>query len=217
MPVLNGPRRMPREGRPDSVVVMLHGIGSDGDDLISLADFLAPALPSTAFHAPNAPHRFDGAAYGYQWYSRRTPETRVEGVRAVAPTVNAFVDELAAQHGLTSDRCVLLGFSQGCIVSLHAGPRRKEPLAGVVGLSGALVTGDTLAAEIANRAPVFLAHGEEDGVLPAAGTRQAAAALEALGVPVELHILTGLGHSIDGRVVQAASAFMRRVLSKAGD
>lgn len=213
---LSGQSRSPTSKRkPDSLVFMLHGIGADGSDLIGLADVFARDLPDTAFFSPDAPHPFAEAPFGRQWYSRGTPQARVEGVRAVAPVVDAYVDELARQHGLPPGRCVLLGFSQGAIVSLHAAPRRQVPLAGVVALSGALVTGDTLAAEAANKAPILLVHGAADRVLPASGSQLAAAALEGIGVPAELHVLPDLGHAIDERVLRLAAAFMQRVLGAA--
>lgn len=213
VPSLSGPTRKPlSDNAADSVVVMLHGRGSNGDDLMGLAPYLAPSLPNTAFHSPDAPYPFEDGPFGYQWYSRATPEARVEGARAVTSIVDSYVDEVVAGYGLGPDRCVLLGFSQGSIVSLHAAPRRATPLAGVVALSGAMITGDTLADELANRTPVLLVHGEDDSVLPADGSRGAADALARLGVPNEVHILPGLGHSIDQRVLELARDFIHRVL-----
>ena len=213
MPALHGPSRPAASGRADSVLVMLHGVGSNGDDLMGLAPLLADGLPNTAFHAPNAPHEFEEGMAGHQWYSRRSLDSRVSGVIAAAPILDRYVDELAEGYGLAPSRCALLGFSQGCIVALHAAPRRAEAVAGVVGLSGALITGGALPDEIASRPPVLLVHGEEDVVLPAEGTRRAGEALAALGVPVETHVLPNLGHAVDRRVVDLTLLFLQRVLA----
>lgn len=213
MPALYGPTRPAASGAADSVLIMLHGVGSDGDDLMGLAPLLAGGLPNTAFHAPNAPHDFEEGMTGYQWYSRRSLESRVSGVIAAAPILDRYIDETAEGYGLAPGRCALLGFSQGCIVALHAAPRRAEVVAGVVGLSGALITADSLPAEIASRPPVLLVHGEEDVVLPADGTRRAGEALTALGVPAETHVLPNLGHAVDRRVVDLALLFLQRVLA----
>ena len=210
---LAGPHHPPRSGgAPDSLVVLLHGRGSSGDDLIGLADMFADGLPGTAFYSPDAPHPFAEGGFGYQWYSPRTNEDRISGLLSVAPTVNAYVDELIAEHGIEPTRVILLGFSQGAMVSLHTVPRREVGLAGVVAFSGAMATADTLKAEIANKTPMLLVHGAEDPVLPARGTETAAALLTELGVPTELYVLDGLGHSIDRRGIEAASAFMKRAL-----
>ena len=217
MATLSGPHRDPASGGPaDSLVVVLHGIGADGNDLIPLADQLAGALPDTAFHAPDAPSPFSEAPFGRQWYARDPWEARADGVRKVEPVVNAFIDELLDSYGLDPSRCVLLGFSQGSIVSIHAAPRRAAALGGVVALSGAMITGDTLEAELASKPPFVLVHGVDDTVLPPAETEAAAAKLTAAGVPVAVHLLPGLGHGIDQRGIAIATEFMRGVLAGRG-
>ncbi len=192
--------------------MVLHGIGADGNDLIPLADQFAGALPDTAFHAPDAPSPFSEAPFGRQWYARDPWEARADGVRKVEPVVNAFIDELLDSYGLDPSRCVLLGFSQGSIVSIHAAPRRAAALGGVVALSGAMITGDTLEAELASKPPFVLVHGVDDTVLPPAETEAAAAKLTAAGVPVAVHLLPGLAHGIDERGIAIAAEFMQGVL-----
>lgn len=213
MPTLSGPDRPALSFGADSIVIMLHGRGSNGNDLIGLSRVFSDALPTTAFYAPNAPHSFEDAPTGFQWYSTATPESRTQGVRDIASTVNAYIDELLAEQRLAPSRAILLGFSQGCITSLHLGPRRERPLAGVVGLSGAMVTGDTLQAEIANQAPILLVHGEDDTVLPPERSSEAHETLQTVGVPSELHIIPGLPHAIDQRVVDLSIEFIQRVLA----
>ena len=216
MPILNGPSYAPKSGgKPDSLVVMLHGIGSNGDDLISLAGLWADALPNTVFHSPNGPHPYDEAPFGFQWYSRRTDDSRKTGVAEVTATVNGYVDELLQEYGLEPSRCVQVGFSQGSIVSLHVVPRRQTPLAGLVAFSGFMVTADTLPDEIANKTPVALIHGEEDPVLPSSHSEDAGQVLTRLGVPNKVHILPGLGHSIDMRGIELSTGFMTNVLDVA--
>jgi phospholipase/carboxylesterase len=134
-------------------------------------------------------------------------------MRANEPTINGFIDGLLEQYGLSPAQCILLGFSQGAITSIHTGPRRDIPLAGVVGFSGAMFTGDTLVDELKSRSPFVLIHGAEDQVLPASGTKEAGRRFDEVGVPVEVHILPGLGHTIDRRGLEIASEFMKRVLT----
>ena len=211
MATLDGPRRPPKSGAaPSSVVVLLHGRGADGDDLIGIADAVGEAFPGTAFHAPHAPIRLPG--YGYQWFALDAAGGREQGMRDAERLVNEFVDERLEEYGLAASRCVLMGFSQGAIMSVHTAPRRAAQLAGVVALSGAMYTGDSLPNEIASRPPFTMVHGLEDQVLAASGTEEAAQRLEALGVPVSLHILPGLGHGIDQRGLGISVQFMNGVL-----
>src|SRR5690348_15512866 len=142
---LQGPSLPPASrGKPKQVVVLLHGVGADGNDLIGLADYWRELLPDAAFVAPNAPYPCDMAPYGYQWFSLqdRTPAMIEAGVRATAPILDHFIDATLASLGLEERNLALVGFSQGTMMSLFAAPRRARPVAGVLGFSGALVAPD---------------------------------------------------------------------------
>lgn len=115
MALLDGPRAAPASGQPArQLVVLLHGVGADGADLIGLTPLLAQALPDAAFVAPNAPEPCDMAPFGYQWFSLqdRQPAKILAGVQAAAPLLDAFLDAELETLGLTDDRMALLGFSQ---------------------------------------------------------------------------------------------------------
>jgi phospholipase/carboxylesterase len=212
--ILNGPHRSPSSGgEPSSLVVLLHGVGSNGADLIGLADVLAERFPDTVFHSPNAPNPYDGAHFGYQWYSRGTSEARIEGLRLVESAVNGFLEELLALYHLPATKCILVGFSQGSMVSLHVAPRRSTRLGGIVAFSGTIATADSLKNEIASKTPICLIHGDSDSVIPSERSESAAKLLTELGVPNEVHILRGLGHSIDRRGLDHATRFMQEVLA----
>lgn len=213
---LSGPAFGPQGGgKPDSLVVLLHGWGANGDDLIGLAPYLAPALPGTLFLSPNAPFPCDANPYGLQWFSfeDRSEASLLAGLRLAASLVDAFLDEQLAEHGLAADRLALVGFSQGTMLSLHVAPRRKQQLAAVVGFSGALMGAGTLADEIQSRPPMLLVHGEQDPVVAPQATTGAAAALTALGVPVETLLRPNLQHSIDEVGLQKAQALLRTVFA----
>jgi phospholipase/carboxylesterase len=215
---LDGPRLGPAtRAAPDCAVVLLHGLGADGQDLIGLAPYLREALPTAQFVAPDAPFPCDMAPYGRQWFSLqdRSPERMLAGVRAAAPVLDAFLDEVLEEYGLPASRLALVGFSQGTMMSLHVAPRRTAQLAGVVGFSGALVGGEALAAEIETRPPTLLVHGDADGIVPVEASDAAAVGLDGLGVPVRLVVRPGLGHSIDQQGLAEATAFLRAALPPA--
>jgi phospholipase/carboxylesterase len=197
---LDGPRFGPAAGgKPDSLVILLHGLGADGDDLIGLAPHWAQALPNTVFVSPHAPFPCDMAPYGRQWFSLqdRAPGMILAGVQAAAPILNEFIATELKAHGLTDERLALVGFSQGTMMSLYVALRRERPVAGIVGYSGALVGADLLASEVRSRPPVLLIHGDADPVVPFQAMEAAARALKAIGVPVTTERRPGLPHSID--------------------
>src|SRR5436189_2354520 len=114
MPALSGPSRPPASrGKPTRLVILLHGLGADGNDLIGLAPHWARLLPDAEFVSPNAPFPCDMAPYGYQWYSSqdRSPGAALAGVRAAAPILDAFIDDALASRGLDEANLALAGFS----------------------------------------------------------------------------------------------------------
>jgi len=211
MSKLSGPRRAPRAGGPArQLVVLFHGVGADGQDLISLAPPLAERLPHAAFVAPDAPDPCDMAPFGRQWFSlldRRT-DVLLAGVRAVAPTIDAFLDDELAEHGLTDADLGVISFSQGTMTALHVMLRRPRPPAALVCFSGALLAPELLPKEIRSRPPVYLVHGELDQVVPCQAMPAAVAALQAADVPVRWSVCHGLGHGIDPAMLAPAAAFL---------
>jgi phospholipase/carboxylesterase len=208
---LEGPSHGPEAGsRPGHLVLLLHGYGADGNDLIGLAPVLAPLMPDVVFHAPNAPYPCEGNPMGYQWFgiSRLDPQVTAAGVRAAAPFVDTFLDELLAKYGLDESKTILVGFSQGTMMALHVGLRRAKQLAGIVGFSGMLAAPESLKAEIKTRPPVLLLHGDSDEMLPHVLTERAAEALRQNDVPVRTHIAPGVGHGIDQTGLSQAAHFL---------
>ncbi|MFC7541336.1 alpha/beta hydrolase [Siccirubricoccus deserti] len=192
--------------------MVLHGLGADGADLIGLAPNWAAAVPHAAFVAPDAPAPCDMAPYGRQWFSLQDRSTaRIEAeVRAVAPVLDAFLDAELARLGLPDSAMALAGFSQGCMMTLFTGLRRRVAPAALLGYSGALLGGERLAEEITVRPPVLLVHGEADDIVPVTAGRMAEQALRAAGVPVEALYRPGLAHGIDEVGLAAGAAALAR-------
>jgi phospholipase/carboxylesterase len=216
LPTLSGPVRKPASGgKPRQLVVLLHGVGADGNDLIGLAPYWAPAVPDAEFISPDAPFPCDMAPYGRQWFSlqNRSAAALLAGVRATAPILDAFLDDAVASRGLDASKMALVGFSQGTMMSLYVGLRRPKALAGIVGYSGALIGADTLAQEIRSRPPVLLVHGDADQIVPPQAFPLAVEGLKAAGVTVEELICPGVGHSIDEAGLRRGGEFLRRVLA----
>jgi phospholipase/carboxylesterase len=213
---LSGPSRPPvAGGKPRRLVILLHGLGADGNDLIGLQQYWGRLLPEAEFVSPNAPFPCDMAGYGYQWFSvqDRTPAAMLAGVRAAAPILDAYIAEELQKRGLTEADAALVGFSQGTMMSLYVGLRRERPLAGILGYSGRLIGPELLAGELRSRPPVLLVHGTEDPLVPFESMAAAETALNAAGVPVETLACPGIEHSIDPEGLQRGGLFLHQVLS----
>jgi phospholipase/carboxylesterase len=212
--IVNGSSLQPLSGGPPKqIVLLLHGYGSDGADMIALAPQWQAVLRDALFLAPNAPQR-TGYGAGYQWWplTAFTPQALAAGAAAAAPAIEAFIDRKLDQYGLGDEHLALAGFSQGTMMALQVGLRRPRPVAGIVGYSGMLTgTADLTPKRIA-RAPVLLVHGSDDPIVPVAALHDAESHLRRLEVPVTTHVSHGLGHSVDPVGLRLGGEFVRKAL-----
>ncbi|MEL6793254.1 MAG: alpha/beta fold hydrolase [Pseudomonadota bacterium] len=214
MSILEGPRADAASGKKDSLVILLHGYGADGNDLFGLGQALAPHLPNTAFRSPNAPERCAVNPMGYQWFPISwldgSPESAMkEGAERAAKTLHAYLDETLEEEGLTHDRVAIVGFSQGTMMSLNVVLRRPEPVAALVGFSGRLVEIDGTG-PITAKPPVLLIHGDQDEMVPVDSIHEARNALAAEDLHVNWHISQGIGHGIAPDGLGLALEFIKR-------
>ena len=210
--MLDGPRIEACSGQARHLVVILHGYGSNGDDLIRFGHGIKDSLPDAAFVAPDAPDANPHALR--QWFDLedRTPARLEEGVRRATLELQPFLDAELVRLGLPPDAYALIGFSQGTMMALHAGLRREVPPRGIVGYSGRLLAPESLAAELTHSAPVLLAHGTADDVVPMSCSQEAEQLLRANGIPVQTLWCEGVSHEVDTAGTEAGVAFLRQVL-----
>jgi phospholipase/carboxylesterase len=205
----------PKSGAmPKQIVVLLHGYGSDGQDLIGLAGYWRDLLPEALFVSPNAPFPCDALASGYQWFPI-DPERGVfwlEGVTAARPILLQFLEALWAQTGLGPADTILAGFSQGAMLALHVGVTLDRAVMGIIGFSGALVVPPGWLEAEGVRPPVCIVHGDADSVVDPELGEQAVALLSAKGFEVGYHVDEGGGHTIAPAGLGFASAFIERLL-----
>lgn len=210
---INNVYEQPAQKVPESLVILLHGLGSNGRDLISLAPMWGEELPNTVFVSPDAPFACDMVPPGYpdsfQWFSLqdRDPHMILKGVQLAQPILDSFITEQIEKYGVSAEKTALVGFSQGTMMSLYTAPRYPEKLAGVLGYSGALCgePGET-------KMPICLVHGEADDVVPFSAYQHARGKLIGAGFKVSGHSTPGLTHSIDQAGIDAGKAFLKDVL-----
>jgi phospholipase/carboxylesterase len=220
---LTGPRLDAKSGRAKQLVVFLHGYGADGNDLIALGQQWRSLLPDAAFVSPNAPERSAASPMGRQWFalSNRAPddprgaEDRWQGVVAARPAIDAFLDEELAHFGLDESRLALVGFSQGAMMAMHVGLRRPRAPAAIVAYSGLLVGAEHLGEATARNArgeppPIFLAHGDQDSMIPFEAMFLAANELGAAEIPCQWHLSIGVGHGIDAAALRHGGLFLAK-------
>lgn len=207
--------------RPVAAIIMLHGLGADGNDFVPFAqeiDLRAVGPVRWVFpHAPTMPVTINGGYVMRAWYdilAPNIPQREDEaGLRRSMAEVDALIDAQRRQ-GIASERIVLAGFSQGCAMTLLTGLRHGERLAGLAGLSGYLPLATRLAAErsLANAGlPVFLAHGRSDPVVPFAAGTASRDVLRAMGYAVEWHEYP-MPHSVCAEEIADLQDWLLRVL-----
>lgn len=208
---------------PRASVIVLHGLGADGNDFVPVArelDLAAVGPVRFVFpHAPSRPVTINGGYVMRAWYdilgldSHQQREDEA-GLRQSQALVEALLAR-EKERGVPASRIVLAGFSQGCAMTLMTGLRHDERLAGLVGLSGYLPLAAKAAAERhdANRyVPIFLAHGSADPVIPIARARQSRDSLMALGHPVEWHEYP-MPHSVCAAEIADLDRWLRMTLA----
>lgn len=212
---LSGPAFGPSGGgAPGSIVILLHGYGADGNDLLGLAPHWAQQLPRTQFVSPHAPFPCEAAPFGRQWFGfeGRDAGMLLAETRAAAAMLDAFIDATLTARKLSEDRLALVGFSQGTMLALHVAPRRPRAIAGVLGYSGSLIAPELLQQEVKSRPNILLVHGNADPVVPYESMAAAVAALKAADIPVASETRPRLAHAIDEPGLALGGQFLATML-----
>ena len=215
MTKLSGPMLPPASGgAPKQAVVLLHGYGSDGNDLIGLAPHWQGVLPDAVFISPNAPEPCRQLASGFQWFDVSFEGDRLarrqEGVVQARPVLVEFLNDLWSQSGLGPENTILAGFSQGAMMALHTGLSLDRPLMGIIAFSGAFLPPEGFGSGEFAKPPVCLVHGDMDDVVDPEHSADADVALRLAGYDVHYHVSPGVGHGISPDGLAFATAFIEQ-------
>jgi len=206
---------------PERAVIWLHGLGADGYDFVPVVKELesvgAPAARYVFPHAPMMPVTINNGFVMRAWYDIRTADLAHREDEQTIRDSQQAVEELIereVRRGIARARIVLAGFSQGAAITLQAGLRQAEPLAGLIVLSGYLPLADKLAAErhpASAGVPVLMAHGADDPVVPIARAIHSRDLLASFGYDVSWHEYP-MPHSVCAEELEQIATFLRRRL-----
>ena len=203
---------------PKFLVILLHGYGANGENLIELANEFQPIIPDAYFIAPNAIEPWEGGfPNSYQWFSLYAGSQR-SAIDSLAPKIkNAnqillkFIEKQLQRFDLSYENLILIGFSQGSMMSIYQGLIMPKKIAGIISFSGKVVEPTSVGDKIISKPNICLIHGTNDSVLPFSNFQEAQIILNQHGVPFEPHAIEHLDHTIDIRAIRIAQNFIKKL------
>ncbi|MFK7968151.1 MAG: dienelactone hydrolase family protein [Rickettsiaceae bacterium] len=192
----------------EKLVVMLHGVGSDGNDLISLVPYIQKAMPTCHFISPHGIEAYDMAPFGRQWFSLqdRTPSTIINLINNNVTLVQNLIETKQKELSLTNKDTILFGFSQGAMMGMYLTLITQDPYAATIAFSGKLIPPMKLANK---KTPICLIHGKEDDVLSYKELEISADYFVKNNIKHEKLIIDNLTHSIDDKGIKFAIKFLQ--------
>ena len=163
------------KAKPKNAVILCHGYGGDGKDISLLASYWKAYLPDTIFICPDAPEKCAASPSGFQWFDLidQTPEQILSKSLVAEAKLNKLIDEVKLQNNLSSDQIIIGGFSQGCMIALQTGVKRKDKINAIIGYSGKIIDKGHLGKNIISRPNIILMHGDADQVVTIEGLLEA--------------------------------------------
>ena len=195
---------------PNSLVVLLHGIGADAFDLIPLAKYWALTLKKTKFYSLHAPYPCKLRPSGKQWFDLEDrDQTRIlKEIELVKPMIITFLKKKLKDYNLQYKDLILVGFSQGTMVALNLTLTMKEEVRGVLGYSGGVILTKSGKIEIISKPNICLVHGKNDEVVPKKMMETTKIILKDNNIDVDTHLIENLGHSIDQNGLEIGQNFL---------
>ena len=195
---------------PNSLVILLHGIGADAFDLIPLAKYWALTLKKTKFYSLHAPYPCKLTPSGKQWFDLEDrDQTRIlKEIELVKPMIITFLKKKLKDYNLHYKDLILVGFSQGTMVALNLTLTMKEEVRGVLGYSGGVILTKSGKIEIISKPNICLVHGKNDEVVPKKMMETTKIILKDNNIDVDTHLIENLGHSIDQNGLEIGQNFL---------
>tara|TARA_B100000609_G_scaffold79483_1_gene63516 strand:+ start:419 stop:1072 length:654 start_codon:yes stop_codon:yes gene_type:complete len=184
--------------KPKNAVILCHGYGGDGNDISILANYWKNYLPDTIFLCPDAPEKCAVSSVGYQWFDLMDQSKQQILTKSLVAEMklNQLIDEVKVQNNLEANKIILGGFSQGCMISLQTGIKRKDKINSIIGYSGKIIDTEHLSKNIISRPKVILMHGDKDEIVPINFFLEAKEFFIKNNYPVELKSFKNCEHRI---------------------
>ena len=202
------------KNKPRQAIVLCHGYGGDGKDISTLAINWRRFLPDAIFLCPNAPEVCADNPRGYQWFDMRSEneEIMLEKSLAAAEKLNTFLDQVVNNFQLESSNLALVGFSQGCMISIQTGLQRKEKINCIIGYSGKVINQKHLLKNINSKPKIFLMHGANDAIVSPTHLLEAKEYLKKCGLKIKTKLFKNCEHSIPVEGTSLGLAFLKKNL-----
>ena len=184
--------------KPKNAVILCHGYGGDGKDISILAGYWRTYLPDTIFICPDAPEKCEASPSGFQWFdlTDQDPEQILSKSLVAENKLNKLIDEVKEQNNLSADKIAIGGFSQGCMISLQTGIKRKDKINSIVGYSGKIIDTEHLGKNIVSRPNIILMHGDIDQIVSVDGLLEAKNFFKKNNYEIETKIFKNCEHRI---------------------
>ncbi len=155
------------KNKPKNAVILCHGYGGDGKDISILAGYWRTFLPETIFICPDAPEKCAASPTGFQWFDLmdQSSEQILSKSLVAENKLNQLIDEVKKEYNLNADQIIIGGFSQGCMLTLQTGIKRKDKINSIIGYSGKIIDTAHLSKNINSRPNIMLMHGDNDQVV----------------------------------------------------
>ena len=221
--ILNGPS-ISKHDKPEKLIFMLHGYGDNAANFLHLANPIDQDEWKAQYVAMNAPNYITGNLMGYQWFdlypngmyiSEAGPKEFKQIRNEISDAVNKIINTMekyCESLQLSLADCILMGFSQGGMMTFEVGNFLNTQLAGLVILSGRIINNDPIKNKILQQTPIFISHGEKDEVIPLKSLYKSKEYLSANKCNFESHILPLDGHNISPEAINLLQNFIKKIL-----
>tara|TARA_B100001029_G_C15046339_1_gene447420 strand:+ start:773 stop:1426 length:654 start_codon:yes stop_codon:yes gene_type:complete len=200
--------------KPKNAVILCHGYGGDGKDISLLASYWKNYLPDTLFVCPDAPEKCDVSLTGFQWFDLRDENRdQILAKSLIAEAkLNKLIDEVIKKNNLNDNQIAIGGFSQGCMISLQVGIKRKKKINSIIGFSGKIIDTDHLEKNLNSRPNIILMHGDSDQVVPVSSLLESREFFNKNEYKIESKIFKNCEHRIPTEGSSAGLAFLKKNL-----
>ena len=202
------------KNKPSQVIVLCHGYGGDGKDISTLAINWQRFLPDAIFMSPNAPEICKINPQGYQWFDLESEKQEIilEKSLIAEEKLNSYLDQVLDDLNLEPNNMALVGFSQGCMISIQVALKKKQPINCLVGYSGKIINQKHLSDNINSKPKIFLMHGENDTIVSPTYLLEAKEYLVKNGLKIKTKMFKDCEHRIPVEGTSLGLEFLKKNL-----